>query len=48
MVSAGHNVANLFELPGNIGVDRMGHITNANPNLVFNLSCGHSPLLASI
>ena len=48
MVGAGNNVANLFRLPGDIFVDHMGHITNASPNLVFDLPGGHSTLSSSI
>ena len=48
MVKAGNNVANLFKLLGDALVDHMGHIANANSNLVFNMFGGHSTLSASI
>ena len=48
MVKAGNNVANMSKLPDNVFFDHMGHITNANSNLVFDMAGGHSALSASI
>ena len=48
MVGARNNVANRFKLLGDVLFDHMGHITNASPNLVFDMSGGHSTLSASI